>query len=93
MRPDVAAQREDRAEVHLQHRVPVRGREFVRWVPSLDPAAVEQDADAVAVCEDGGDEGAEGGGGGEVCGVDGGFAAEGLDGGFGGLVRGVALDK
>ena len=63
----------------------------MRRVPPLDSAAVKQDVDAVAVSENCGDEGADGGGGGEVRGVDGGFAAEGLDGGFGGLVRGVAL--
>jgi hypothetical protein len=90
---NVAAQGEDGCEVYLEHGGPVVVGELVGWVPFLDPAAVEEDVDFVAVGEDGGDEGGYGGGGGEVRGVDCGGAAEGFDGGLGGLIAGVALGK
>jgi hypothetical protein len=88
---DVTAQREDGGQVDLQYGLPVSVGKLVRGVALLDPAAVEQDVDAVAVGEDGGDERGDGGVGGEVCGVDCGGAAERFDGLFGGLVGGVAL--
>lgn len=47
--------------------------------------------DSVPVGKDLGDERRNGGGGGEVCGVDCCFATEGLNRGFGGLVGLVAL--
>lgn len=59
MRSHVAAEREDRAEVDLQHFVPVVLGELVRGMAALDAAAVQQDVDAVAVCEDLGHEGGD----------------------------------
>lgn len=49
MRADVAAEREDGAEVHLEHAVPVGGGELVCWMPGLDPRAIEEYVDLVAV--------------------------------------------
>ena len=87
----VAAELEDGGEVHLEDSFPVFVWELVCRVPLLDAAAVEQDVDSVAVAEDGGYQGADGGLGGEVGSVDCGFAAEGFDLLFRGLVAGVAL--
>lgn len=55
VRADFAAEREDCAEVDLQHFVPVVVGELVRGVAALDAAAVEEDVDAVTVFEDLGD--------------------------------------
>jgi len=90
---DVAAEGEDCGEVYLEDGVPVGGGKLVRGVAALDAGAVEEDVDAVAGVEDGGDEGGDGGGGGEVGCVDGCAAAEGLDQGFGLLVGGVSLEE
>jgi len=60
-------------------------------VPLLDAAAVQQDVDSVAVGEDFGRQGCDGGVGGEVSGVDCRFATEFLDGLFCLLVGFVAL--
>lgn len=88
---DVAAQGEGGVEVDLQDLGEVGVREGLGGVAALDAGAVDEEADLVAVGEDGGDQGGDGGGGGEVGGVDGCFAAEGVDGVEGGLVGGVAL--
>lgn len=93
MRSYVSAEREDRGEVYLKNGHPVIVGELVGGVASLDAAAVEQDVDSVAVLDDFGDEGGDGGVGGEVCGVDGCFASEGFDGLLGGLVGCVALRR
>jgi len=91
VRADVAAESEDGVEVDLENGVPVRGGELVGGVPALDAGAVEEDVDTVAGVEDGGDEDGDGGGGGEVCGIDGGFAAKGFNLGLRFLVGGVSL--
>ena len=91
MRAYVSAQHEDGSEVYLEDSFPVVVWELVGRMASLDAAAVNQDVDSMAVFEDGGDEGGDGGVGGEVCSVDCCFAAEGFDGLFGGLVGCVAL--
>jgi hypothetical protein len=75
----------------LENGVPVFVWELMCGVSLLDAAAVEQDVYSVAVGEDAGNEGGDGGSRGEVCGVDCGFAAEGFDLLFGGLAAGVAL--
>lgn len=55
MRANVARQLEYGRQVDLQHGFPVVVGELVRWVASLDAAAVEQDVDSMAVFEDGGE--------------------------------------
>lgn len=92
VRGHVAAQREGRAEVDLQHLGKVGVREGLRGVAALDAGAVDEDAQLVPVGEDARHEAGDGGGRGEVGRVDVCVAAEGFDGGFGGLVGGVALD-
>lgn len=79
VRAGVAAEREHGGEVHLQHGGEVGVGKGFAGVSDLDPGAVHEDAEGVPVCEDGGDEGRDGGGGGQVGGVDLGFAAEGFD--------------
>ena len=91
MRANVTAEGEDGGEVNLQDLGPVRVGELVRGVAALNAAAVKQDVNGVAVCENCRDEGGDGGLGGEVGDVDGGFAAEGFDGGFGGGGGGGSL--
>lgn len=59
MRADVAAEREDCAEVHLEHGVPVNVGELVRGVPALDAAAVDEDVDARHGGKDAGGEGGD----------------------------------
>lgn len=70
VRGDVAAEREGRVEVDLQHLEEVGVGELLGGVAALDASAVDEDADLVAVGENGGDEGGDGGGGSEVGGVD-----------------------
>ena len=93
MGADVAAEREDAREVHLEHGVPVAVWELVRGVPLLDSAAVEQDVDSVAVCYDLRCESCYRLVRGEVGGVDCCFAAELFNGLFCLLVRLVALRR
>jgi len=93
VRADVAAEGEDGVEVDLEDGVPVRGGKLMGGVPALDAGAVEEDVDAVAGVEDGGDEGGDRGGGGEVGGVDGGSAAKSFDLGLCFLVCGVPLEE
>lgn len=90
---DIAAESEDGGEVDLEDGGPVVVGELVGGMALLDAAAVEEDVDSVAVCEDGGHERGDGRGGGEVGGVDCGGTAEGFDGGFGGLVACIALER
>lgn len=71
--------------------VPVGVGELVAGVAALDAGAVYEDVDAVALKEDGGDEGGDGGLGGEVGRVDGCFSAEGFDGLFGACFGIVSL--
>lgn len=52
MRADLATEREDCAEVDLEHLVPVVVGEEVRRVTALNTTTVEQDVDLVAVFED-----------------------------------------
>lgn len=92
MSAHISAESEHRIEVYIQHFIPVVVGELVSGVAALDAAAVEQDVDLVAVCDDFFDEGRDGVAGGEVGGVDLGFAAEGLDLFAGGLVGFVALE-
>lgn len=88
MRADITAEREGGGKVDLEDIVPVGVGELVRGMAALYTAAVEEDVDGMAVCEDGGDEGGDRGLVGEVGDVDGGFAAEGFDGGLGASVGG-----
>lgn len=71
MSADFAAEGEDGGEVDLEHLVPVAVGELMARVSSLDAGTVDEDVDPVAVAEDGGDEGGDGGLRGEVSGVDG----------------------
>lgn len=89
----VPTELEDGGEVHLENRFPVAVWELVRWVPPLDSTAVEEDVDPVAVLEYGGSQGGDGGGGGEISGVDGCFTTERLDGLFCLLIGGITLGK
>lgn len=89
---DVAAESENRVEIYLEDRLPVGLWELVGGMSLLDAAAIEQNVDFVTVFEDGGDEGVDGFGRGEIAGIDLGFAAESFDGLFGGLVGRVPLD-
>jgi len=91
VRADVAAEREHGREVDLQHLIPVGLRELVARVTALDPGAVHQDADVVAVLQCSWDEGGYFAWGAEVAGVDCGFTAESNDGVVGCGVGGVAL--
>ncbi|KAL9122797.1 MAG: hypothetical protein Q9187_000642 [Circinaria calcarea] len=79
-----------KATVRLTWRTsfPVGVGKLVGEMAALYAAAVEEDVDGMAVCEDGGDEGGDRGLVGEVGGVDDGFAAEGFDGSFGAGVGG-----
>ena len=79
MGADVAAEREDAREVHLEHGVPVAVWELVSGMPFLYAAAVEQDVDSVAVAKDLGCELGDGVIRGKVCGVDCCLAAKLLD--------------
>lgn len=55
MRANLTAEGEDCAQVDLQHVIPVVVGELVGRVAALDPAAVKQDVDVVAIVEDLGD--------------------------------------
>lgn len=79
MGADVAAQREDAREVHLEHGIPVTIRELMSGVPLLYATAVEQDVDSVAIAKDLGCELGDGFVRRKVCGVDCCLAAKLLD--------------
>lgn len=66
----VAAEGEGRVQVHLEDVGEGLAGEGLGGVAALDARAVDEDADLVPVCEDGGDEGGYGGRGGEVGRVD-----------------------
>lgn len=83
MRAGVPRQAEDYVGVYAHDGAVVGVGEGLRGVADLDPRAVYQDADCVAVGEDAGDQAGYVVGVGEVCGVDVGLAAECFDGGFG----------
>ena len=60
MRTNVAAEREDGAEVNLQDVVPIRGGELVGRMTPLDASAVDEDVDGMVVGENGGNERGDG---------------------------------
>ena len=91
MGADVAAQREDAREVHLEHGIPVTIRELMSGVPLLYATAVEQDVDSVTIAKDLGCELGDGFVRRKVCGVDCCLAAKLLDRFFCLLVRLIPL--